>query len=87
MRCAICTTETKHREPPGIVYEFVGGPLDGRTSSGAEAESYYRQTSDGQIGQRFTPADASASPLYEVIQRKVLFGEIQVRAKVVGPSK
>ncbi|MBI3860979.1 MAG: hypothetical protein HY290_03705 [Planctomycetia bacterium] len=86
MRCAICTTEINQSEPPGIVYEFVGGPLDGKTISGADATGLYLQTSDGAVGQLFTPVESDPAVKYVVTQRRVLFGEILVRAQLAAAS-
>jgi hypothetical protein len=85
MRCAICATEIEHREPPDLVYEFVGGPLDGQTLTGAEALACHSQAIEGEIGKRFTPAGATRS--YEVVHKNVMFGEVLVRAKCVEAAK
>ncbi len=84
MSCAICATEVQQREPPGIVYELVGGISDGRTVSGAEAEAYYRLTSNGEAGRRFTLEHSDPPQTYQVLHRRVLFGEVLVQAKAVN---
>ena len=59
-----------------IIFEFVGGPLDGETlignlGYGDDAEKYYLLTNHGAIGQRFRVASDYAVETLATEQLKV----------------
>ncbi|MCE9604926.1 MAG: hypothetical protein K8U03_08500 [Planctomycetia bacterium] len=75
-----------------VVFQFVGGSLDRQSVTGdtdrlvqdiEHAFGYYKQTNDGEIGQRFIVSHEGGSDAYESTKRAGSSRCLYIRAQYV----